>query len=225
MQLAKTLGLSSLIPDASLLLGLVDARTHDCYGRATSATLTAAIDWICRFDPRRVAGRSVMNVSSAIIDQSGDATALQQQIAVAADTYNIPLAAAVGNDNSSAFWYVPANAQRAIAVGGLQGRNQGDTDTRWCCYQQCGWEGPNRVCRTKGSNYGYLTTFYAPSQRVEAASTMTPRYFGIPRANYRSELTGCSNYADTCTSGTSFAAPHLTGVIARYLQRYPGTSQ
>jgi hypothetical protein len=154
----------------------------------------------------------VINISSTIVGQGPDATALANQIATAVDSYNIPVVAASGNFNDNVFWYSPASAQRAITIGGLNH----DSDTRWCCYIVGG--------TTFGSNYAWNTAFYAPAQRLEAASTSTKRLIpALPRDKCRSELDGClNNYGDTCTSGTSFAAPITAGVIARYLQVHPG---
>src|SRR5205823_3410859 len=131
---------------------------------------------------------SVINMSFTGWYHQGDPNdlALQQEINAAVDTYNIPVVCAAGNFADNEFWYSPGNALRAITVGGL---NQ-DQDTIW-----------------SHSNYGHTTSFYAPAQFVEAAST-TVRAFSpsYPRDQYRSELTGGADYFDTCTSGTSFAA-------------------
>jgi subtilisin family serine protease len=194
---------------------IVDARSAPCNGQGTNAFFTAVIDWICRLDTHRVAGQSVINISSVILGQSSDANALSAQIATAVDTYNIPVVVSAGNFNDNVFWYSPANAARAITVGGLNR----DSDTRWCCFTV--------GSTTFGSNYGFGTAFYAPAQRVEAASTTIRQIIpALDHDYYRSELNGCANdYADTCTSGTSFAAPHMTGVVARYLQRQPGATR
>jgi subtilisin family serine protease len=188
---------------------LVDARGANCGGGFTSYRVTKIVDWICRLGPRATPGRMIINMSFSGLYHQGDPddAALQSQINEAVDRYNIPVVCAAGNAGGNEFWYSPGNAARAITVGGLNK----DSDTRWSF-----------------SNYGYTTSFYAPAQYVEAASTVVKDLFpSLTRDQYRSELSDCTgSYPnDTCTSGTSFAAPHMSGVIARYLERHPGSTR
>jgi len=188
---------------------LVDARGADCYGRVDTYRVTKIVDWICRLDLNRTPGRMVINMSFSGLYAQGDPNyqALQSEINTAVDTYNIPVVCAAGNDSANEFWYSPGNATRAITVGGLSKVS----DTIWS------------VSSTYGSNYGYTVSFYAPAQYVEGASTFVRQIVG--NTLYRSQLSDCASYTDTCTSGTSFAAPHMAGVIARYLQLRPGATR
>lgn len=154
-------------------------------------------------DPNRGSARSVVNMSFvALYTFEPAGGCMEQSVATLVNTYNIIVVCAAGNYNSNVFWYIPANTSRGITVAGINK----DSDTRW-----------------QYSNFGYVTKFYAPAQFVEAAST-TP-YLGL--SQWRSALSDCvSNYGpDTCTSGTSFAAPIVAGVIARYLQHYPAATR
>lgn len=126
-------------------------------------------------------------------------------IAQTVDTYNIRFVVAAGNNNDNVWWYAPSSAPRAITVAGLSR----DADTKWYM-----------------SNYGNTTAFYAPAQYVEAASLKIRALDASLDHDYvRSELDDNANCTDTCNSGTSFAAPHMTGVIARYLERHPGATR
>jgi len=190
------------------LATIVDARALDCGTEefsATTARIAFVLDWIATSDTRRQPGKSVVNISSTWLYYFGNPnySAVSNQINALADTYNIPVVTAAGNFNDHAYWYGPGNASRAINVGALQ---------------------KNSSLRWTYSNYGFNVAFYAPGQYVESAATMpnaTPGTF-----LYRSALDDCVfGYPnDTCTSGTSFAAPHVAGIIARYLQKYPGAT-
>jgi len=70
------------------------------------------------------------------------------------------------------------------------------------------------------SNYGGEIDIFAQAQYVEAATTLKTN------PKYRSQLADCDNpgYYDTCTSGTSFSAPAVAGVAARYLQYNGGAT-
>jgi subtilisin family serine protease len=189
---------------------LVDGRVADCvFGGTTTARLVGALQWICQVDPNRAGHQSVVNMSlsgqwygNPNIDSGAMAAAIQTTV----DTYNIPVVVAAGNSSAggdNVFWYSPANAGRAITVGGTNKAN----DQKWSY-----------------SNYGNTTSFYAPAQFIEAASLKVRAVQPLlDRDYYRSELDHCSDeLADTCTSGTSFSAPLMTGIVARYLQYHPG---
>jgi subtilisin family serine protease len=192
------------------LATIVDARALQCGLEpfsTTTARLTFVLNWIATSDTRRQSGKSVVNLSLSYAYVFGDPnySAVANQIGVLVDTYNIPVVTAAGNFNDNAYWYGPGNSLRAINIGGLSK----NSSSRWSF-----------------SNYGYNILFYAPAQYVESTSTLPSAAPGT--FEYRSALDDCNMVtypADTCTSGTSFSAPHAAGVIARYLQRFPGASR
>ena len=170
---------------------LVDARAFGCNGYSDTARLAKVLEWI-KIDPKR-GNRSVINFSFSgqwYWDQAGY-SAVNTLVQELVTTYNIPVVAAAGNDAQSAYWYSPANSQSAITVGGTNQAN----DSRWAY-----------------SNFGYTTAFYAPAQFVESAHTEPGKL--------RSQSSDCnaSYYPETCTSGTSFAAPLASGAVAQFLQ-------
>jgi hypothetical protein len=196
---------------------IVDARTVDCNGAWTSARLIATLDWI-KHDPQRRAGLAVINLSLGVRTgfSAPPDSALQAKIqALQNDPYDaIPIVIAAGNNGGSASNYNP-NTPGAIVVGGMSQ----NADTLWFL-----------------SNYGSPVSVYAPAEHIESASTCMQNvydgqgnliYFcalqgGLTQPLYRSQLSDCG-HADGnsdpygCTSGTSFSAAIVSGVVAREL--------
>src|SRR5207253_7762875 len=97
--------------------------------------------------------------------------------------YNVKVVCAAGNHNENVWWYVPADAPRAITVAGSY------IDTNQV-------EG-----KSPYSSWGNVTAFYAPAQYIQSASTIP---FVDPTRPWRSQLAGCNTHIPhTCVSGTS----------------------
>lgn len=183
---------------------VVDVRVFPCGGRTATSNVLVGLDWIPT-DPNRQAGTPrVVNLSFEAVSGGPAATSLRDSIAQLTDVHGMTVVAAAGNQNDTTYWYVPANSARTITVAGTAKNSDGGADTKW-----------------SRSNWGYQVDFYAPAQYIESASTVTTELYPnlFTRDELRSEASDCLNYQhDTCTSGTSFAAPIMSGVVARYLE-------
>jgi hypothetical protein len=107
------------------------------------------------------------------------------------------------------------STHRTITVGGTD-----INDARYTCATGCA--GPAAVLAS-GSNFGRCVSIYAPAKNVRTAHI---NGFGSYRGD--AGTLGTAPYAGfndvTARSGTSFATPVVTGLVARLLQQFPTMS-
>jgi subtilisin family serine protease len=111
----------------------------------------------------------------------------------------------VSNDGMSRMGYGGSfSTHHTITVGGTEYSANGDE--RWVC-NQGDFASPFSCTGNAGSNIGAAVSIWAPAWNVKAAGGFTEDDFR-PGTNH----------------GTSFAAPLVTGAIARILEKYPSKS-
>jgi subtilisin family serine protease len=187
---------------------LVDARVVPCQPSDPAPAVLrfiAFFEWVAS-DPNWHGEPRVVNISSSIPFTYDPSNALNVTINNFVNATQVPVVVAAGNFAASTFFYTPASASRSFCAAGLNA----SSDTAWA-----------------STNFGNGDIIYAPAQFVEAASTTAQALFPSQANVPRSQLPDCYNpmnyTGEGCTSGTSFSAPHVTGVVARYLQTHTGT--
>lgn len=148
--------------------------------------------------------RAIVNISSNLPagEYSQKMTDLVKELV---NVHQVSVVASAGNKNRYAgaldFW--PSNISEVIVVGGI------DKDgRRWI---RSATEPEAYLCNQFGdcgSNYGPGIDIWAPARDIRSATRSIGHGNSIPRIR----------------SGTSFAAPHVTGVIALYLQSNPSAT-
>lgn len=122
--------------------------------------------------------------------------------------------ARMGQNSDSSTWSGSyASTYHTITVGGTMATASDYTDRRWTCEtapEQCDptWA-PANTTDGHGSNYGDCVSIWAPAWNIRTASGTGP-------TNYRP--------SGGASSGTSFSAGYVTGVVARLLQLNPSLS-
>ena len=184
---------------------LVDIRILRCDGLNTTGAVVGALNWIYNdttySGKQRIVNMSFANIGDryASVDPSyyGFSSVNEAVRALAVDKNMIPVAAA-GNDDSNSFYYSPVSADYCIGAGASTAAK-----TEW-----------------SHSNYGSRVDFYAPGQHVEALG-LNQGLHSLAANCYSTDYPN-----DGCTSGTSFAAPIISGIVARFLEGqspYSGT--
>ena len=118
-------------------------------------------------------------------------------------SWGLPVVVSANNQNVDARCTSPAEIPAAITVGGTMMNDvSGQTvDTRWLNTANPTWRGIPPTNLDPGSNWGPAIDIFAPAHEIRSA-----------------HITSTTAERLTNRSGTSFAAPHVSGEIARYLQ-------
>lgn len=220
---------------------IVPVRVGNCAGTQQTDWIAFGLDWIMSpQNPYRGQRPAVVNMSFGVFTKDCNLqdlsapTFMENEInnllgydydastqvcstphIVAGDGYSwsgIAVVVSANNQNSSASYTSPARMSytnaaafhtcgHVVSVGGSD-----ELDHRWVCdpsVETCSSQ--NTYCgplSVGGSNYGPTVDIYAPAHNIRSASI----------ASATSERTGPSR------SGTSWAAPLVTGVVARMLE-------
>jgi serine protease len=108
----------------------------------------------------------------------------------------VTVVASANNQNVDASWTTPARLSSVITVAGSS--LSGGTDSRWLDNSN-DWNPTSNT--DPGSNWGTIVDIFAPASNIRSA-----------------HVTSNTAYRTSYTSGTSFAAPLVAGVVARWLQ-------
>lgn len=136
---------------------------------------------------------AVVNLSYNFPRANGDTSGLDTAVSRLINTYGITVVNSAGNNNVDASAYSPTDLPEVIVAAGMDWSNYGYG------------AGAPLSCTSPGcgSNYGTLVDLFAPAVDVLGAMASSGQSY---------ECIG---------TGTSFAAPLVTGVAAQYLQNNP----
>ncbi|HYN20992.1 MAG TPA: S8 family serine peptidase [Thermoanaerobaculia bacterium] len=140
---------------------------------------------------------AVVNLSVNFdINPSNDTTSVDLAVLRLINNYGIPVVNSAGNKNSPVVNYSPTALPEVIVVAGIHANNK-----------RYGWDAPlSCTAEFCGSNWGSQVDLFAPSVDIIGAMASSGQ-----------------SYACIGT-GTSFAAPLVTGVVAQYLETNPTAS-
>jgi subtilisin family serine protease len=190
---------------------IVPVRVIGCAGSTSSSIFEQGLQWIYNDKPTRN-GPAVLNISSGSnITPGAPETMVETWINRLITERNVTVVVSANNGEIDVAGSSPARLPNVITVAGST-----NTDKRW----HCNSSNPFEICSQYdvGSNYGSGVDIFAPAQNVPSAGIKEDLTPDDPYYMYNT----CCRDSDTASrqgklSGTSFAAPIVTGVAARIL--------
>lgn len=166
---------------------LIGVQAMDCDGSGSVGNMIRALEWI-KLNVRKPA---IVNMSFNGVKSD----ILDEAINGLVD-FDVTVVAAAGNAGCDACSRSPSDASKAIIVGASDRQDR----------------------RAQFSNYGKCITIFAPGCNIIAASVpFTPKSMFAPQSSFVEHEGRHPEDRFVVTSGTSFAAPFVTGSLALML--------
>ena len=199
---------------------LWSVRVFDSSGRGSTSTVICGIDWVAQWAVNHPGRPMVANMSLRGLDdyagsnhcdaEGRDARDPEHQAICAASAAGVVFVVAAGNEHDNTDNYIPARYDEVITVAaisdfdGLPG-GQSTQGTISNCSPPSGTEKDDTFARY--SNFGSAVDIVAPGTCIRSLAPGTG-----------------STVKTAVMTGTSMAAPHVSGAIGRYLVTHPGMS-
>ena len=182
--------------------GIIPVRVLNCAGEGSAWTIVNGLNWIHDDWNAGNSGTALvtMSIFRRVLPATEPETNAIEQAVQNLLTTGLQVVASANNQNNNACETTPARMAEVVTVAGTT-----PTDARWVA------TAPYLPCANPGSNFGPCVKLFAPAQGIRSAHILSAyaerndTFPGQPQCDAR--------------SGTSFSAPIVAGVIARYLSQ------
>ena len=196
---------------------IISVRAFSNFEESTAEHLIGAIDWIIT-TAAHLGGPSLVNMSLSIDDASVGGIRIGDMLCGALISAGITPVVSAGNDGADAFFSSPGNAGTRREIQTVLGVPALNTEYDYTVKPitvgatiraQSSLSGKDEVWPL--SNWGDVLDIWAPGANIYAAS--------LSPVNTQVDLNRTGSY--DVKSGTSMAAPHVTGILALHLEDEP----